>query len=190
MSDIPEKTIPQREPRPDKVEQVERIAALLERSSGVLLTDYRGITVSEKADLTRRLRAAGAEFHVVKNSLFRLAYEGRGESVDEMLAGPTAVAFALEDPVGPSKVLLDFLRETRKGVLKGGIVEGRVYDPDAVRQLSTLPPKAQLLAEIIGSIQAPLTDLVFTLQGAVSEFLLTLQAIADQQGGGESPAEA
>src|ERR1051325_11632445 len=112
---VTEKAIPHRDPKPEKREQVRDLAELLDRSSGLFLTDYRGFTVAEKADLTRRLRAAGAEYHVVKNTLFKRAYGERGESADALLSGPTAVAFALEDPVAPAKVVLDFVREKKKG---------------------------------------------------------------------------
>jgi large subunit ribosomal protein L10 len=186
---ISEKVIPYREPKPEKVEQVATLTDLLDRSSAVLLADYRGLTVAEKADLTRRLREADAEFHVVKNTLFRRAYGERGEDPSEWLSGPTAVAFALNDPVTPSKVLLDFIKEKRKGVVKGGVVDGRLFDEKQITQLSQLPPKDQLIAEVLGSIQSPLTNMVFTLQGVLSEFLLTLQAIGDQQGGAAPAAE-
>ena len=187
MIAISEKEIPHRDPKPEKVQQVATLTELLDRSSGVVLTDYRGFTVAEKADLTRRLRQAGAEFHVVKNTLFRRAYGERGGDPSAMLEGPTAVAFALEDPVAPSKVLLDFMREKRKGVVKGGIVEGTVYDLEGVTQLSQLPPKDQLLGQVVGAIQGPLAGLVFSLQGVLGNLVRTLQAIHDQQAG---PAEA
>ncbi len=188
MIPISEKVIPYREPKPEKVEQVAEIQELLGRSSGVILTDYRGFTVAEKAELTRRLRAAGAEYHVVKNTLFRRAYGEYGDDPSEMLSGPTAIAFALEDPVAPSKVLLDFIREKRKGVVKGGVVDGKVFDLDAVTELSKLPPKDVLIGQVVGSIQGPLAGLVFSLQGVLGNFVRTVQAIHDQKGGGESAA--
>lgn len=181
-----EKVIPHRDPKPEKVQQVADISELLERSSGLVLTDYRGFTVAEKAELTRRLRQAGAEYHVVKNTLFRRAYAGRGEDPSDMLAGPTAVAFALEDPVAPAKVVLDFMRERKKGVVKGGVVEGRLYDVEGVTKLSQLPPKQVLLGQVVGSIQGPLAGLVFSLQGVLGNFVRTVQAIHDQKSGGEA----
>lgn len=183
---VAEKEIPKREPRPDKVEQVATMSELLDRSAGLVLTDYRGFTVAEKAELTKRLRDAGAEYHVVKNTLFRLAYAERGEDPGELLAGPTAVAFALEDPVAPSKVILDFIREKRKGTVKGGIVDGRVFDLDQVTKLSQLPPKDQLIGQVVGAIQGPLAGLVFSLQGVIGNFVRTVQAIHDQKAGGEA----
>lgn len=156
---------------------------LLSRSAGLYLTDYRGITVAEKADLSRRLRQAGAEYHVVKNTLFLRAFADRSELPDEAMAGPTAIAFALEDPVQPAKVVLDFIREKRKMTVKGGIVEGRFFDPDGVQKLSQTPPKAVLLAQVVGAIQSPLAGLVYALQDVVAGLARTIQAIHDQRAG-------
>ena len=189
MSTISEKEIPYREPKPEKVEQVQFISELLDKSSGLVLTDYRGLTVADKADLTRRLRKAGAEYHVVKNTLFRRAYGERGSDPSGMLEGPTAIAFALEDPAAPAKVVTDFIKEKKKGVVKGGIVDGKLFDVEGVTRLSQLPPKDQLIAEVVGSIQSPLTGLVFSLQGLLAEFVMTLGAIHDQKSGGAA-AEA
>jgi large subunit ribosomal protein L10 len=186
VSSIAEKAIPHRDPKPEKVEQVAAITELLERSTGVILTDYRGFTVAEKADLTRRLRTAGAEYHVVKNTLFRRAYGERGEIPTAMLEGPTAAAFALEDPVAPTKVVLDFIREKRKGVVKGGVVDGQFFDVDGVTKLSQLPPKDVLIAQVVGSIQGPLAGLVFSLQGVIGGLARTIQAIHDQKAGPET----
>lgn len=183
-----EKVIPHRPPKPEKIEQVEFLTELLDRSSGLVLTDYRGLTVAEKADLTRRLREVNAEYHVVKNTLFRRAYGERGDSPAELLEGPTAVAFALEDPVGPAKVVTDFIREKRKGVVKGALVEGKIFDPEGVTRLSQLPPKNQLIGQVVGAIQGPLAGLVWSLQGVMGNFVRTIQAIHDQKAEG-APAE-
>lgn len=137
--------------------------------------------MAEKSELTRRLRTANAEFHVVKNTLFVRAYTGRGEDPSSLLAGPTAVVFSLEDPVEPSRVTLDFFREKRKGVVKGALVDGRNFDPEGVKQLSELPPKPILLGQVVGAIQGPLSGLVYSLQGVIGNLARTLQAIHDQK---------
>ena len=181
MITIAEKTIPHRDPKPEKVEQVATISDLLDRSSGLFLTDYRGFTVAEKADLTRRLRAAGAEYHVVKNTLFRRAYGERGENADALLSGPTAVAFALEDPVAPAKIVLDFVREKKKGEIKGAVIDGKVIGVDAVKTLSELPPKEVLIAQVVGTIQGPVNGFVWGIQDLLAGFVRVVQAIHDQK---------
>lgn len=180
---VTEKVIPKRDPKPEKIEQVSTLSDLLDRSAGVVLTDYRGFTVAEKADLTRRLRAANAEFHVVKNTLFRLAYGGRGEDPSSVMAGPTAVAFALDDPVAPTKIVFDFMKEKKKGVVKGGIVDGRVFDNTGMEQLSKLPPKQQLLAQVAGTLQSPMSSMAYCLQGVLGNMARVLQAVHEQKAG-------
>lgn len=178
-----EKTIPHRAPKPQKVEQVATITDLLDRSAGVVMTDYRGLTVAEKADLTRRLREANAEYHVVKNTLFRLAYAERGEDPGALLEGPTAVVFALEDPVAPAKVITDFIREKKKATVKGAVVDGRVFDPAGVEALSKLPPKPQLLGQVAGTIQSPLSSFAYCLNGVLGNLARCLSALQEQKGG-------
>jgi len=177
------KTIPKKDPRPEKVAAVGGLSELLDRSQALVLTDYRGLTVSEKADLTRRLREAGAEYHVVKNTLFRLAYGERGDDLTPLLAGPTAIAFVLGDPVRPAKVLIDFIREKRKGEIKGGVVSGRLCNSEGVTTLSTLPSREVLLGQLVGWVQGPLAGLVFSLQGVLGNLVRTVQAVHDQRAG-------
>jgi large subunit ribosomal protein L10 len=168
-------------PTPEKAAVIEQIGELLGRSKGTILTDYRGLTVAEITDLRRRLREQRAEYHVVKNTLFRRALADP-EPLTRFLEGPTAIAFVLEDPVGPTKVLLDFIREKRKAALKAGLIDGRVFDENQLNELSKLPPRPVMLGQVVGAIQAPISGLVFTLQGVLSSFVYTLQAIADQRG--------
>jgi large subunit ribosomal protein L10 len=181
-----EKTIPHRDPKPEKIEQVATITDLLNRSAGVVLTDYRGLTVAEKADLTRRLREANAEYHVVKNTLFRLAYGDRGEDPSTLLEGPTAVVFALEDPVAPSKVVTDFIREKKKASVKGGVVDGKIFDAAGVEALSKLPSKPQLLAQVAGTIQSPLSSMAYCLNGVLGNMVRCLSALHEQKAGAGS----
>ena len=184
------KNIPQRPPKPQKVEQVSALRRLLSESNGAILTDYRGLTVSEITDLRRRLQQAGAEYHVVKNTLFKIACGDQVGALEEHLTGPVAVAFALQDPVAPAKTIFDFIREKRKAEVKVGLIEGRVYQVEGVRQLSQLPPRQVLIGQAIGIMQAPIYNLVGTLQGIINNFVWTLQAIHDQKAGaGGVPSE-
>jgi large subunit ribosomal protein L10 len=161
------------------------LSDLVGRSKGAILTDYRGLTVAEITDLRRRLRETNAEYHVVKNTLFKRAVQD-GEGLNPHLEGPTAIAFALTDPVAPTKVLLDFIREKRKVTLKAGWIDGRIYDEPQLTALSKLPPREVLIAQVVGGIQAPITGLVGTLQAIISDFVYTVQAIADKKQGAAS----
>jgi large subunit ribosomal protein L10 len=161
---------------------IQELADLVGRSKGAILTDYRGFTVSEITELRKRLREHGAEYHVVKNTLFKRALKD-GEGLTPYLEGPTAIAFALQDPVAPAKIVLDFMREKRKGVVKAGFIEGQVYTEPQVGELSKLPSRDVLIAQVVGGIQAPISGLVGALSGILSNFVYTLQAIVDKQGG-------
>ncbi len=165
---------------------MEYLSNLLSESQGTILTDYRGLTVAEITDLRRRLQQAGAEYHVVKNTLFSIACGGNAAPLRDHLAGPIAVAFAKEDVVVAAKTLLDFIREKRKAEVKVGLVDGAVYDAEGIRKLSQLPGRAVLLGQVVGAIQSPLYGLVGTLQGVLNNLVWTLQAIHDQKAGATS----
>ncbi len=171
-------------PRADKVETVAEMQAALEKASGVIFTNYRGLTVSEITNLRRALRPIGGEYHVVKNTLLRRALgDSAPEELTALLSGPTAVAIALDDPVATSKALLAFLKDLRKPdvAVKGGYVDGRVFDQEGVVALSKAPSKQVLQGQVLGTLQAPLTNFAGTLNGVLSEFARTLQALADQR---------
>ena len=171
-------------PRADKVQTVSELETVFTDSSGAILTEYRGLSVSEISTLRSRLRPSGGAYHVVKNTLFKRAL---GEKVtpelDTLLAGPTAIAFAGEDVVATTKALLDYFRELRKPEIKvkGGYVDGRVYNADQVTALSKVPPKQVVQAQVVGTIQAPLNNFAGTLNNLLGEFARTLQALADKQ---------
>lgn len=187
MREITEpKQIPKRAPNAKKIEQVAQLRALLESSKGAILTDYRGLTVSEITDLRRRLQLVGAEYHVVKNTLFSIACSDAEAPLRDHLAGPIAVAFAPEEPAAAAKAIFDFIRDKRKSDVKVGYIDGVIYDSEGVRRLSQLPPRNVLLAEILGAIEAPISDFVGTLQGILNDFVWTLQAVQDQKAGAAS----
>ena len=173
-------------PTPQKEETVAGVAETLRNSQAAILTDYRGLTVSQISDLRKKLRDADTQFAVVKNTLFRRASEGivdPNPELDATLNGPTAIAFAMKDPVATAKALTDYIRDNRNTplTLKGGVVGGRFYTADEVNALSKVAPREVLIAQMLGSLQSPITGLVGTLGGIVSNFVFTLQAIADQK---------
>jgi len=165
---------------------VSELREIVAQSKGAILTDYRGLTVAEVSNLRRRLRDSKAEYHIVKNTLFKIALGDKlTPELEKLLVGPTAIVFAQEDIVAPAKSILDFLRELRKQDIKvkGGFVDGRVYSVDQVTALSKLPPREQILGQLIGALNGPASEFVGTLDGIVAEFVRTIQAIADKQGG-------
>lgn len=169
-------------PNPQKVAQVEQLRQWLSASKGVIFTDYRGLSVAQITQLRKQLRQNQAEYHVVKNTLFRLASQGLiSDNLDDILQGPTAVAFIHGDEAAAAKALSDAMRDLRTLSVKGAVLGGRRYDTEAVQQLAKLPPREVLIAQVVGGIQAPITGLVGTLHGILRDFVYTVQAIADKK---------
>jgi large subunit ribosomal protein L10 len=164
--------------RPHKVEQVVEITDRLRRAKVAVLTDYRGLTVSQLEDLRMRLRAADIEYRVVKNTLARrAAVEAGQDAFQEILKGPVGIAFGYDDLGSPAKVLAEWTRATRiKLDITGGLVEGRVFNPEQVRQLADLPPREVLIAQLLGTLQSPIATLVATIQAPVQNLVGLLEA--------------
>ena len=160
---------------------MERLRQDIAGAQSLVLTDYRGLTVAEKQDLTRRMREAGARYSVVKNSLFKLALGERGEQLAEQLIGPTAILYLGDDPITATKALYAFIQETNKVSVKGAIIEGETYDADQVEELSKLPGRDELLGQVVAAVGSPLTGLVFTLQGVLNNVVWTLKALAEHK---------
>jgi large subunit ribosomal protein L10 len=171
--------------RPEKIEQVELLTDKLKRARAAVLTDYRGLTVSQIQDLRGRLRSQAVEYRVVKNTLARRAAveAGHGE-FQELLKGPVAIAFGYEDISAPARLLGEFTRQTRLRLdIVGGLVEGRVMGPDQVRQTADLPSREVLLAQLLGTLQSPVAQLVATIEAPVQQLIGLLEAYKDKLGG-------
>ena len=147
-----------------KIAIVDEIKDLIDKSQSVVFVDYRGRTVSEVTELRNKMREAGVVYKVLKNTYVKRAADSLGiEGLDACLEGPTAVAFGLEDAVAPAKILADFIKATKKTELKGGILEGKAIDIDTVKSLSEIPSREELLAKMLGSLNAPITNFVRVL---------------------------
>jgi len=170
------------EPTKAKQEVVEELTEKLSRSSGAILLDYRGLSVTQMSDLRRKLGEANAEFHVVKNTLLRIAANANNQDFGNLLEGPSAIGILFGDPVAPAKVFSDYLAEHRNVALKGGVLEGRPLAVAQVEALAKIPPREVLLAQLLAGFNGPVTGLVGTLSGVLSNFVFTLQALADQKG--------
>lgn len=170
-------------PTAEKEQKVTGLREIIQASNGAIVTDYRGLSVADLTELRKKMREVNAEFHVVKNTLFKLASEGliADETFSKFLEGPSGIGFAMGDPVAASKALLSFVKDHKTMVVKAAYVEGRVLDADQVVALSKLPSKEQLIAQMLGSLNSPIVGLVGTLNGIISNFVFTLQAIADQK---------
>ena len=141
--------------RPDKVAAVTEVRDRMAGASATMLTEYRGLTVSQLARLRAELRKSGAEYKVVKNTLTKIAVRDAGYEVpDDLLTGPTAVTFCGDDPVAAAKALRAFARENPALVVKGGILEGRFIDAGEASRLADLASREELLAQMAGLMQS------------------------------------
>ena len=161
-----------------KAEQVELLTEKLKKAKVAVLTDYRGLTVSQLQELRGKLRTGEVEYRVVKNTLTRHAADVAGVSaLKSELEGPVAIAFGYDDLSTPAKLLNEFVRTTRlKLDIKGGLVEGRVFSPDQVKQLADLPSREALIAQLLGTLQSPVGQLVGIMQTPLQQLLGVLNA--------------
>ena len=176
--------------RDEKAAVVEEIAGQLQQAEAVFAIDYRGISVSQAAQLRGRLHEADAVFRIVKNSLTELAADKAGASeLKELLDGPTALAFVSGDPVVAAKALSDSARAFQLLDFKGGLMNGNPLSADEIRSLARLPALEVLHGQLVGTIAAPLSGLVRTLNALIAGLASQLQQVADQGlVSGEAPA--
>ena len=169
-----------------KTEALGAIAGHLEDANTVYLTDYQGLTVEQATGLRRAFRKADVQYKVLKNTLLRRAMQERGGFDDllDQLNGPTAVAFT-NDPAGPAKVLKKFLEDNDLEVprFKGAFVDGAIYDEDSLDALATLKSKDELLADILGLLMAPITNVASALGAQGAGLASVIQQIADKEEG-------
>jgi large subunit ribosomal protein L10 len=164
---------------PAKAKAVEELQQELERSTAIIVTEYRGLKVAELQDLRRKLRPKGVEYHVVKNSLFSRAAEGSGRAaLSTLLGGPTAVALGTSDEVELAKGLIDETKAFKTLKIVGGFLGGRLMSADDVQALAKLPSKLQLQATLVGSLTAPLAQTVAVLQAPLAQLIRVLNAKA------------
>ena len=168
-----------------KQEQVTALATRLARSSTVYVTDFTGLNVARITDLRRRLRKAGVDYVVVKNTLARRALkEVAVPGLESHLEGPTALVLAGADPVAAAKVLADFVREHEKPTIKVGVVAGKAVTPEQVKRLATLPTRLELLAQVAGALQAPLAGVVGAWNGLLMNMVGAFEALRNQRSSG------
>ena len=190
------------EPRADKVAVVAEVKEKLEAADGVVLTDYRGLDVPAMAELRSSLRPAGGEYKIYKNTLVKLAANELGLELDELLAGPTALAFVGEkadgskgDPAAVAKALKEFAKTNKALVLKGGVLDGNAMSVDEIKALADLPSREVMYAEFAGALEHMLGDFAGLLDSKLREFVYAMQELEDKggpggAGSGEAPAEA
>ncbi|HUA05755.1 MAG TPA: 50S ribosomal protein L10 [Solirubrobacteraceae bacterium] len=178
--------------RDQKAAVVEEIVGQIKSAEAVFAVDYRGISVAQAAELRTRLRDSGTKFRIVKNSLTeRAADEAGAEALKAMLQGPTALAFVSGDAALAAKALNDAARAMHALEFKGGLMDSAALSADDVRAIARLPAREVLNAQLVGTIAAPITGLVRTLNALIAGLAIQLQQIAEKGlVSGEAPAAA
>ena len=170
----------------EKQAVVAELAEKLKNAQGGVLVDYSGTSVAVDTEMRRAMRNAGVEYAVVKNTLTKLAINQVGfEALDDVLNGPTALAISHDDPVAAAKVICEYANKKDSTLkVKGGFVDGKVISAAEVQALSELPSKEALVAQVLGTMVAPLTGFVTVLNGNIRGLAVALKAIADKKSEG------
>lgn len=152
-----------------KEAKVAEIKEKLQNSKSIVLANYQGLTVEEDTNLRKTLREVGVEYKVYKNNLVILAAKELGiKGLEQYLEGPVSIAFGYEDATAPARVLHTFAKDHKKLELKAGLVEGALYNKEEIQQIATIPSKEVLIAKLLGSFKAPLSNLAY-LVNAIKE---------------------
>ncbi|MFQ5769280.1 MAG: 50S ribosomal protein L10 [bacterium] len=169
-------------PTAEKIAKVEEITRKINEAKSVFLTDFSGLNVQEINTLRRSFNEASVQFQVVKNTLARLSVKsaGRGELLD-FLEGPTALAFGMDDPAAPARVIKEFSKIKDAVKIKACLFDGELISADRTNDIANLPTKEVLLARLMSGINSPLSNLVFSLNGVFNKLVLVLDAVRKQK---------
>ncbi len=174
--------------RKEKEQIISDFNKKIEGYKAVVLTHYRGLNVDQMNHLRKRLREEKVSYHVIKNTLMRLASKGTDlEKVGDYFEGPTAIAISYGDPILLAKVLLEFIKTQPSLKIKVGLIEGRVAPPEEVKALATMPSREVLLAQILGEIQTSGGQVMGAILSVLQQMLGVIQARVDQLAESTSP---
>lgn len=171
---------------------VEEISASIKDAQSVVVVDYRGLTVEQDTQLRKNLREAGVTYKVYKNTFLNFAFKGTEfEGLTQYLEGPTAVAISADDATAPARVLAQFAKTADKLEIKGGVVEGTVYDAKGMSAIANIPSREVLISKLLGSLQSPITNFARVMnqlaeKGGASN--VTAPAAAEEAPAAEAPA--
>ena len=167
-----------------KAVTIDQLRDELGRSQAVFVTDYMGLNVEKTTRLRKSVKAAGGTYKVVKNTLLERASQGLPAHVlEDSFAGPTAVAMAFKDPVAIAKILVDFAKENEKLEIQTGVLGRQVLTAEDVQSLARMPGREQLLAQMLGSLNAPATNFVGVMAAMLRQLFYVLSAIEKQKQG-------
>ena len=138
---------------------VDEISEKIKDAQALVLVDHRGLTVAQDTELRKKLREEGVTYKVYKNTMMNFAFQGTDfEQLKDLLNGPSAMAVSTTDPAAPARVLYEFAKKAKALEIKGGVIEGKFYDADAMTEIATIPSKEVLLSRLLGSMQSPIAN--------------------------------
>ena len=144
---------------------VEEISEKIKDAQALVLVDHRGLTVAQDTELRKKLREEGVSYKVYKNTMMNFAFQGTDfEQLKDLLNGPSAMAVSTNDPAAPARVLYDFAKKAKALEIKGGVIEGKFYDAEAMTDIATIPSREVLLSRLLGSMQSPVTNFARVLK--------------------------
>ena len=166
----------------EKIAIAEELHEKFAKAKVVIVTDYKGLDVAAMNHLRRKLRDAGIEYRVAKNTLLARASKDTGvAAIADEFKGPNAVALSFDDPVAPAKVLTEFIKDNKKLEIRVGVMDGKVLSPNDIKDLSALPAREVLLAQVLSAMNAVPTSFVRVLAGVPVQFLNVLQAVKEKK---------
>lgn len=179
-------------PTQQNLDRVDAIRDWIDRCTIAIATDYTGLSVADMTSLRKALRDNGIEYRVIKNTLALLAADGSTKpDVKQIVEGPTALAFGYDDPLAAAKVLTDFVRVNRSALkVRGGVMGERVLTTQEIVALADLPSKDELMARLLGQLNAPITGLVYVLSAPLAGLARVLQRHVESMPQTEASTEA
>ena len=168
--------------QPAKLEAAAKLKGFMEAAPDLVFSDFRGMTFPQMIELRQKLAEKDAVYRVVRNSAARIAMKDAGlPEMSDLLTGPTALAFLGNDPGAAAKVLLDFTKSAPLQI-KGGVIGGKRFSIKEIEALSKLPGRMQLIAILMGTMNAPIRNMMYVMNGVTSKLVRTLAAVADKMG--------
>ncbi|HKZ21587.1 MAG TPA: 50S ribosomal protein L10 [candidate division Zixibacteria bacterium] len=175
----------------EKTKLVEELIQKLEKSNSIFLADFTGLNVEDITRLRRNLKEKEIDFKIAKNTLTRLAAKESGkEAIVDYLQGPVGVAYIYGDPTWAAKIFYESYKKIEKPKIKAFLIENQLYTGEKLKEWATLPPKEEVLAELVAALNAPMAQLVGILNAVIQNFVLTLEGMAEKKSKEEPIAQA
>jgi large subunit ribosomal protein L10 len=168
--------------REQKEKEVAVLKDMLSRSRHVTVTDHTGINVNDLTELRRKLKEASSEFRISKNTFLKLAVKDTEfEPLGEQFIGPTSLVFGYDDSMEPAKVLYKSIKDTEKPQFKSYYYESQILDYESLKRVAELPPREQVIAILISTVEGPISQFISLLDGAMAEFIGTLDSLGESR---------